>query len=134
MKNLISIISIALLAVACGATADKACDLQIPAPEDVVMYQVNPRNFAPQNSFNAVAAHLDSIKTMGVNTIWFMPIYEIGKIKSVNSAYNNGVNKLKPEGPSITTSARQVMALGVKLSKGKELKEPEEILEIGDEM
>ncbi len=88
MKNLISIISIALLAVACGATADKACDLQIPAPEDVVMYQVNPRNFAPQNSFNAVATHLDSIKTMGVNTIWFMPIYEIGKIKSVNSPYS----------------------------------------------
>lgn len=88
MKNLISIISIALLAVACGATADKACDLRIPAPEDVVMYQVNPRNFAPQNSFNAVAAHLDSIKTMGVNTIWFMPIYEIGKIKSVNSPYS----------------------------------------------
>ena len=88
MKNLISIITIALLAVACGATADKTCDLQIPAPEDVVMYQVNPRNFPPQNSFNAVAAHLDSIKTMGVNTIWFMPIYEIGKIKSVNSPYS----------------------------------------------
>lgn len=88
MKNLISIISIALLAVACGTSADKACDLQIPAPEDVVMYQVNPRNFAPQNSFNAVSAHLDSIKTMGVNTIWFMPIYEIGKVKSVNSPYS----------------------------------------------
>ena len=29
----------------------------IPLPEDVVMYQVNPRVFAAENSFNAVAEH-----------------------------------------------------------------------------
>ena len=62
----------------------------------------------------------------------FYELYiELGKkIKSVNSAYNSGVNKLKPEGQSITTSARQVIALGAKLSKGKELKEPEELPEL----
>jgi DNA recombination protein RmuC len=77
---------------------------------------------AAQNMIDRVAAFYEGYIDLGK------------KIKSVNSAYNNGVNKLKPEGQSITTSARQVMALGVKLSKGKELKEPEEILEIGDEM
>ena len=73
---------------------------------------------AAQNMIDRVAAFYEGYIDLGT------------KIKSVNSAYNNGVNKLKPEGQSITTSARQVMALGVKLSKGKELKEPEEILEI----
>ena len=54
------------------------------------------------------------------------------KIKSVNTSYNNGVSKLKPEGQSITTSAKQVIALGAKLSKGKELNIPEEIPENDD--
>ena len=86
MKNLFAAIAMALLVVACTAPAQ--VDLKVPAPEDVVMYQVNPRNFAPENSFNAVASHLDSIKTMGANVLWFMPIYEIGSLKSVNSPYS----------------------------------------------
>lgn len=58
-----------------------------PHPQDVVMYQVNPRNFAPEESFNAVKAHLDSIAELGTNVVWFMPIFEIGELKSVNSPY-----------------------------------------------
>lgn len=58
-----------------------------PHPQDVVMYQVNPRNFAPRNSFNAVRNHLDSIAELGTNVVWFMPIFEIGELKSVNSPY-----------------------------------------------
>ena len=73
---------------------------------------------AAQNMIDRVAAFYEGYIDLGK------------KIKSVNTAYNSGVSKLKPEGQSITTSAKQVMALGVKLSKGKELKEPEEILEI----
>lgn len=59
----------------------------VPAPEDVVMYQVNPRVFAEKASFNAVGEQLDSIKQLGVNVVWFMPINEVGKEKSVNSPY-----------------------------------------------
>lgn len=70
---------------------------------------------AAQNMIDRVASFYDSYIDLGK------------KIKSVNAAYNSGVNKLKPEGQSITTSAKQVMSLGVKLSKGKELKEPEEL-------
>jgi hypothetical protein len=50
----------------------------------------------------------------------------------VGNAYNNGVIKLRPDGRSITTSANQVIELGAKLSKGKELKEPEAIPEISE--
>lgn len=89
MKNIIIALSMALLVASCVTPAENdSCNVKVPAPEDVVMYQVNPRNFAPENSFNAVSAHLDSIQTMGVNVIWFMPIYEIGALKSVNSPYS----------------------------------------------
>lgn len=48
------------------------------------------------------------------------------KINAVCSEYNNGVIKLEDNGRSITTSARSVMKLGIKRSKGKELSVPEE--------
>ena len=57
---------------------------------------------------------------------------ELGKkIKAVGTAYNGGVTKLQDGGRSITTSAKQVISLGTKLSQGKELNIPEEIPEIG---
>lgn len=88
MKRIFFAISVAIMAIACDAPSRMESEVQIPAPEDVVMYQVNPRNFAPENSFNAFATHLDSVKTMGVNVLWFMPIYEIGVLKGVNSPYS----------------------------------------------
>ena len=63
---------------------------QYVAPEvaDVVLYQVNPRVFAPSNSFQAILARLDSIQDLGVNMLWIMPIYPIGEVKSKNSPYS----------------------------------------------
>jgi glycosidase len=60
----------------------------VPEVADVVMYQVNPRVFAPSNSFQAITAQLDSIQALGVNVIWIMPIYPIGEEKSKNSPYS----------------------------------------------
>ncbi len=57
-------------------------------PSDVVMYQVNPRVFAPSNSLKAVTARLDTIQDLGVNVLWIMPIYPIGEVKSKNSPYS----------------------------------------------
>lgn len=59
-----------------------------PEVADVVMYQVNPRVFAASNSFQAITARLDSIKDLGVNMLWIMPIYPIGELKSKNSPYS----------------------------------------------
>lgn len=81
--------------VACAVLAASCCNssctckdgYEVPAPEDVVMYHVNPRVFAPEKSFNAVAEHIDSIKALGTNVVWFMPIYPVGQIKTVNSPY-----------------------------------------------
>ena len=60
---------------------------QMPAVKDVAMYQVNPRVFAPENSLRAVADRIDSIKALGVNVMWVMPIYPIGIEKGKNSPY-----------------------------------------------
>ena len=70
--------------------------------------------------FDRVASFYDSYIDLGK------------KLKSVYTSYNSGITKLKPEGPSITTSAKQVMELGIKRSKGKEFTVPEEMLEIGN--
>ena len=60
---------------------------EMPAVDDIAMYQVNPRVFAPENSLNAVAARIDSIRDLGVNVMWVMPIYPIGIEKGKNSPY-----------------------------------------------
>ena len=63
-------------------------DFLVPEVADVVLYQVNPRVFAPSNSLQAVTARLDSIQDLGVNMLWIMPIYPIGEEKSKNSPYS----------------------------------------------
>ncbi|MCD8184755.1 MAG: alpha-amylase [Bacteroides sp.] len=84
IRNVLFSIGLLPLLCACGA---KQQSYTLPAPEDVVMYQVNPRVFAPVASFDAVGNYLDSIRQLGVNVVWFMPINEVGKEKSVNSPY-----------------------------------------------
>ena len=63
-------------------------DFKLPAVKDVVMYQVNPRVFAPNNSLKAVAERVGEISKLGANVMWVLPIYPIGKIKSKNSPYS----------------------------------------------
>ncbi len=73
---------------------------------------------AAQNMIDRVGAFYDSYSDLGK------------KLKAVAAEYNKGVAKLQDGGQSITTSARQVIAIGVRRSKGKDLTVPEEILEI----
>lgn len=56
---------------------------QVPATKDIVMYEVNLRAFSTSGTFAGVTARLDSIKALGVNTIWLMPIYPVGQQNSV---------------------------------------------------
>ncbi len=44
------------------------------------IYEVNVRQFTTEGTFNAFAKHLNRIKAMGVQTIWFMPINPISKL------------------------------------------------------
>lgn len=62
--------------------------VNVTARQDAVIYQVNIRAFSQQGNFAGVSARLDSIKALGVNVIYLMPIYPVGQIKSVNSPYS----------------------------------------------
>lgn len=76
---------------------------------------------AAQNMIDRVADFYDQYGELGK------------KLKAVGVAYNNGITKLQEGGRSITTSARQVISLGTKLSKGKELNVPESVAGIGSD-
>lgn len=41
------------------------------------VYEVNVRQYTKEGTFNAFAKHLDRLKAMGVQTLWFMPINPI---------------------------------------------------------
>ena len=77
---------------------------------------------AAQNMIDRVGAFYDLYIDLGK------------KLKAIHSVYNSGISKLKPEGQSITTSAKQVIAIGAKRSKGKEFVVPEEMLTIEEEL
>ena len=72
---------------------------------------------AAQNMIDRVASFYDSYAELG------------RKLKAVCGEYNKGIAKLQDNGQSITTSARQVISIGVRRSKGKEFTVPEEIVE-----
>ena len=94
MKKLLLIMLLASFVVAVGCkpkdhhAAPVTEDYIAPEVADVVMYQVNPRVFAPSNSFQVILSRLDSIEDLGVNMLWIMPIYPIGEEKSKNSPYS----------------------------------------------
>ena len=44
------------------------------------IYEVNIRQYTEEGTLNAFAKHLDRIKAMGVQTVWFMPINPISKL------------------------------------------------------
>lgn len=60
-----------------GIPFDKVAD-----PENVVIYEVNVRAFSSQGDLQGVMDRLDHIKSLGVNTIWLMPIHPVGQEKS----------------------------------------------------
>ncbi len=47
--------------------------------ETCVLYEVNVRQFTQEGTFKAFEEHLERLKDMGINTLWFMPIHPISK-------------------------------------------------------
>ena len=47
--------------------------------KDAVIYEVNVRQYTEEGTFQAFSEHLQEIKDMGVNTLWFMPIHPISE-------------------------------------------------------
>lgn len=79
------ILSLAL----CAAFAPLAAQAQASLPpagmqhvawsKSANIYEVNIRQFTPEGTFKAFAAHLPRLKKMGVDILWIMPINPIGE-------------------------------------------------------
>lgn len=54
---------------------------QVEWAKDAVIYEVNVRQYTQEGTFNAFSAHLQTLKDMGINTLWFMPIHPISETK-----------------------------------------------------
>jgi len=54
------------------------------------IYEVNIRQYTPEGTFKAFTKHLPRLKSMGIETLWFMPITPIslaGRLGSLGSYY-----------------------------------------------
>jgi alpha-amylase len=86
------------------------------------MYEVNVRQYTPEGTFNAFAAHLPRLKDMGVAVLWMMPIHPIGAVKrkgTLGSYYS--IADFKALNPEYGTASdfknliEKVHALGMKI-------------------
>lgn len=68
------------------STAPAAQDRGRLQPEwtrDAVIYEVNLRQYTPEGSFKAFAAHLPELRELGVTVLWLMPIHPISRTKRI---------------------------------------------------
>ena len=59
----------------------------VPEPQDVNLYQINIRTFSKTGDLKGIMSRLDSIKALGINVVYVLPIYPVGTLKSTNSPY-----------------------------------------------
>lgn len=52
---------------------------QVEWAKDTVIYEVNVRQYTEEGTFAAFSEHLQTLKDMGINTLWFMPIHPISE-------------------------------------------------------
>lgn len=72
--------------------------LKVPETRDIIMYEINIHAFSPTDNLSGVIKGLNSIKALGANVIWLMPIYPVGKLKSIGSPYCvRNFEKINPE-------------------------------------
>lgn len=57
----------------------------MPKSTDAIIYQVNIRAFSNEGTLKGVEKRLDSIKKLGANVIYLMPIYPVGQIKKAGA-------------------------------------------------
>lgn len=87
MKKVFLLLLVPAFIISCKSKAPKtetATEAAVAAHPEWIMqgniYEVNVRQYTPEGTFNAFAQHLDRLKNIGVQTVWFMPINPISKV------------------------------------------------------
>ncbi|MEZ4910614.1 MAG: alpha-amylase family glycosyl hydrolase [Saprospiraceae bacterium] len=47
--------------------------------KNAVIYEVNLRHFTKENTFKSFEAHIPRLKEMGIDILWFMPVFPVGE-------------------------------------------------------
>lgn len=87
MKKLFAIVILSQVIFSCKEKDEKPVVISdvkpVVHPQWIMqgnIYEVNVRQYTVEGTFNAFAKHLDRLKDMGVQTLWFMPINPISKV------------------------------------------------------
>ena len=85
MKQLLAIVLTVYIVTGCGGSSSKKESMNNSRPvawaSNTNIYEVNLRQYTEQGSFLAFQQELPRLKEMGIQTLWFMPIYPIGEEK-----------------------------------------------------
>ncbi|GAB4093808.1 alpha-amylase family glycosyl hydrolase [Flaviaesturariibacter terrae] len=79
LSRLTALILSGLFALSAAAQSSASIDGHPAWINQGTIYEVNVRQYTPEGTFNAFAAHLPRLRRMGVQTLWFMPIHPISK-------------------------------------------------------
>ena len=81
-KSIFRSVTAICAALGLAAPAHAAAPTTVKHPEwakNAVIYEVNTRQFTPEGTFKAMGTHLDRLKDLGVDILWFMPIHPISE-------------------------------------------------------
>ncbi len=84
LKIILLVAALATLALACKPRAAavieplKTTVKHADWTRNMVLYEINVRQFSQEGTFAGVDSALPQLKELGVNVLWFMPIYPIG--------------------------------------------------------
>ena len=79
-KSFLGLAALLSLFVSSSALADTASNPDWMKTANI--YEVNVRQFSNDSSLNSVTKAIPRLKALGVQVIWLMPIYPVGKVKS----------------------------------------------------
>ncbi|HNY53431.1 MAG TPA: alpha-amylase family glycosyl hydrolase [Bacteroidales bacterium] len=86
LKFILLLIGAAILFVACRPRKPvvteqlKTSVVHAEWTRNMVLYEINVRQFSEEGTFAGVESALPRLKELGVNVLWFMPIYPIGEL------------------------------------------------------
>lgn len=86
LKIILLFIGLAVVVAACRPKASaviepvKSTVVHADWTRNMVLYEINVRQFSDEGTFAGVEKALPKLKELGVNVLWFMPIYPIGEL------------------------------------------------------
>lgn len=86
LKIVLLVIGVIILAAACRPRKPvvpeqlKTSVAHAEWTRNMVLYEINVRQFSEEGTFAGVEKALPRLKDLGVNVLWFMPIYPIGEL------------------------------------------------------